>query len=720
MIGSRPTAPGKDQSVHKSESNIAGKFNIIIIGSGPTALGAAQRLHELKKEFSNISIAILEQSWKPGGLASSERDDQGFLWDMGGHVVFSHYEYFDATLDRAVKEWNEKQRAAYAFMKGSDGKRRFIPYPVQNNIEVMDKVDQQKSLAGLEEVAANQVKEKPANFDQWLLRHFGAGLCEVFMRKYNRKVWTVDPTEMNSVWVGERVAVPDIAKIKAKIAAFDSGAPAKDSAWGPNNVFRFPKYNGTGGIWQAVADLLPHEWFRFHHKVTGININTKSVVVESGEQSKAVQEFKFDSLISTVPLDIFVNMIQGQDGSLEEMKKLTSQLVYSHTHVIGIGLTGQPPETLSSKSWMYFPDSDAPFYRITVFSSYSDDHVPEPGKQWSLMCEAAEPLRNTNPEHWTKEHLIDATIQALITYGFITSEMVVSKYYRRLDHGYPVPSVSREGILEKVQPWLVSKGIYSRGRFGGWRYEVANQDHSFMQGVEISDKLVRGIPEETYFDANLVNSRKNTGRQFVKERLQDYEIVIAHYNEKLDWLKPYASHTHVYHKGTDLQPAPMGLYAWEKLPNVGRESHTYLQHIINNYDNLAEVTVFLQGEGISKGFCFHTIEEMLSKIKENIKCHVHYHPGMGKLQHLAKWRKEWESGAMRHTNFTLGEFYQELFGSPAPNNVPACLTGCFAATRDMIRKHPIDFYKKAISFISDHVNPEEGHYYERLWNVMFS
>ena len=104
-------------------------------------------------------------------------------------------------------------------------------------------------------------------------------------------------------------------------------------------------------------------------------------------------------------------------------------------------------------------------------------------------------------------------------------------------------------ILEKVQPWLESKGIYSRGRFGGWRYEVANQDHSFMQGVEISDRLLRGIPEETYFDANLVNSRRNTGRIY-NERLTDYEFVIAHYNEKLDWLAPIANHTHVYHKGT--------------------------------------------------------------------------------------------------------------------------------------------------------------------------
>ena len=154
-----------------------------------------------------------------------------------------------------------------------------------------------------------------------------------------------------------------------------------------------------------------------HVQVIGLNIDTNSVIVESDSQRKAVQEFKFDTLISTVPLDIFVKMITGRDGFVEEMKELTSQLVYSHTHVIGFGLTGQPPQILANKSWMYFPDSDSPFYRITVFSSYSEDHVPEPGKQWSLMCEAAEPKNNSNSEWWTKDHLIDKTIQALTAYG---------------------------------------------------------------------------------------------------------------------------------------------------------------------------------------------------------------------------------------------------------------------------------------------------------------
>ena len=449
---------------------------------------------------------------------------------MGGHVVFSHYEYFDDTLDRSIESWNWKERAASTFMKGSDGIRRFIPYPVQNNIEVMDKVDREKCLLGLEEVAAkNRTSENPANFDQWLVLNFGLGLYEVFLKKYNTKVWTVDPNEMNSAWVDERVALPNITKIKRKIAKYDNGTLTRGSAWGPNSFFRYPRYKGTGGIWQAVADRLPRTWFKFHSRVIGLNMDTNVVSVESGTHVKSIQEFHFDTLISTAPLDILIKMLAGRDESLEEMKNLASHLVYSHTHVIGIGLTGQPPPMLLNKTWMYFPDADAPFYRITVFSSYSDDHVPEPGKQWSLMCEAAEPKQNSrsDKEYWTKENLINATIQALVVYRFITSDMVVSKHYRRLEHGYPVPSVNREAILDKVQPWLESKGIYSRGRFGGWRYEVSNQDHSFMQGVEVVDKLLQGIPEETYFNPSLVNSKRNTGRLF------PYEFVIADYNEDL-------------------------------------------------------------------------------------------------------------------------------------------------------------------------------------------
>ena len=63
---------------------------------------------------------------------------------------------------------------------------------------------------------------------------------------------------------------------------------------------------------------------------------------------------------------------------------------------------------------------------------------------------------------------------------------------RRLEHGYPTPSLARDGALEKALPWLREAGIWSRGRFGSYKYEVGNQDHSLMLGVEAADNILFG------------------------------------------------------------------------------------------------------------------------------------------------------------------------------------------------------------------------------------
>jgi len=66
------------------------------------------------------------------------------------------------------------------------------------------------------------------------------------------------------------------------------------------------------------------------------------------------------------------------------------------------------------------------------------------------------------------------------------------KRCRRLEHGYPTPSLERDGVLEKALPWLRQSGIWSRGRFGSYKYEVGNQDHSLMLGVECADNVLFG------------------------------------------------------------------------------------------------------------------------------------------------------------------------------------------------------------------------------------
>ena len=75
------------------------------------------------------------------------------------------------------------------------------------------------------------------------------------------------------------------------------------------------------------------------------------------------------------------------------------------------------------------------------------------------------------------------------------------------------------------------------------------------------------------------------------------EIVVARYNENLDWLKKIKKSKDIkitiYNKGKDDINIP-----FIRLPNIGRESHTYLYHIINNYNNLADQTIFCQGDSI--------------------------------------------------------------------------------------------------------------------------
>jgi hypothetical protein len=73
------------------------------------------------------------------------------------------------------------------------------------------------------------------------------------------------------------------------------------------------------------------------------------------------------------------------------------------------------------------------------------------------------------------------------------------------EYGYPTPTLGRDVALAPVQEYLESKHIYSRGRFGAWKYEVSNQDHTFMQGVEWVDHQFNGKTEITVHHPESVN-----------------------------------------------------------------------------------------------------------------------------------------------------------------------------------------------------------------------
>lgn len=79
-----------------------------------------------------------------------------------------------------------------------------------------------------------------------------------------------------------------------------------------------------------------------------------------------------------------------------------------------------------------------------------------------------------------------------------------------------------------------------------------------------------------------------------------FEVVVARYNEDLSWiLKEFPNDkVTIYNKGKDDLNLPSN-YHIIKLPNIGREAHTYIYHIINNYSHLSKRVLFLQGDPFS-------------------------------------------------------------------------------------------------------------------------
>lgn len=511
------------------------RIDYLILGAGPTGLGAATRLHD-----KGLDWILLEKEGHFGGLATSFVDDQGFTWDLGGHVQFSHYDTFDRYMDEALGKdgWFEHQRESWVWIK-----KRFVPYPFQNNLHRLDPEDRWACVEGLleawqravardhrpqttdhrpeagipnkapsfakrlrrgkpstrlrQEAAPWQAKHQAllevANFEEWMLKTFGPGITELFMYPYNFKVWAYPPSQMDAHWIGERVAVPGLGGVMKSICL-----NRDEVSWGPNKVFRFPKQGGTGAVWQAIGRSLPADQIKLDCSAVEIDAAKKQLKTSDGEL------IAYNNLISTIPLNHLIHLAPGVVDTGEADK-----LRYSATNVVGVGLDGPTPEHLKTKCWMYFPDGNSPYYRVTVFTNYSPNNAPRPGEQWSLMTETSE----SQMKPVQQDSLVQETLLALEEDGLIPDrKKIISVVHKRLAQGYPTPFLGRDAVVDPILRAFEQYDIWSRGRFGAWKYEVANQDHSFAQGYECVERLASGggpEHEPTLFSPEVVNGRRN-------------------------------------------------------------------------------------------------------------------------------------------------------------------------------------------------------------------
>ncbi len=458
-----------------------GSPRIVIVGAGPTGLGAGYRLRELGHEAFHIH----ERGPALGGLARSVTDEHGFTWDHGGHVLFSHYEYYDRVFERLMgDEFTLNSRESWVRALG-----RWVPYPFQNNIRYLGPEAACECLSGLVRARLEQAGrgagapcQTARNFGEFIDTQFGAGVARVFMRPYNFKVWAHPPEMLAVKWIGERVAVVDVDRAIRNVVLGQD-----DFGWGPNNRFRFPLRGGTGGFYARFGPILEGR-VSLGSAVCAIDLDRREATLADG------RVVAFDALLSTMPLDVLCrDVLRGGGVELARVRRAALRLRHSSGHFVGVGIRRPCPST---RSWMYFADDDCPFYRVTYLSNYSPFMTPDARTHYSLLCEIGE--SGFKPVDGSR--VVEDTVRGLIAAGLIDEAErrdIVSLWHAREEYAYPTPTVDRDEILSEVIPWLEARGVYSRGRFGMWKYEVSNTDHSLMQGVEWVNRVLLGEPEKT-------------------------------------------------------------------------------------------------------------------------------------------------------------------------------------------------------------------------------
>ena len=209
--------------------------------------------------------------------------------------------------------------------------------------------------------------------------------------------------------------------------------------------------------------------------------------------------------------------------------------------------------------------------------------------------------------------------------------------------------------------------------------------------------------------------------------MDNLQVVVTRYNEQINWLNNHTN-TKVYQKVDNLQQ-PYSVDNVTFIPNWGKDAYTHLYHIVNNYNNLADYTLFTQANPFEHDPNF-SIDKFRDKEFLGVcerygnwcgSIHTPFH-GWDRIIHHDKWLKEIESGELIPAKLTYGEYWDKYIKKPKPD--PETMVWyhgiIFSASRNTILKNSKQYYADLLDTVSGVKNNEEIHYFERSTHYIFN
>lgn len=420
----------------------------IIVGAGLAGLSTAYHLNRHDYE-------IFEADEQVGGLCKSIKHE-GFTFDYTGHFLHFRQDPIKKLVFKLLgKNLEVHKRKSGIYLYGVT-----TPYPFQLNTYGHSAEVRMECLLGLIEAkyASNGYEIK--TFKDWILRTCGEGVAKHFMFPYNRKIWTVDPEEMTTDWLSDFIPTPNIE------GALLGAMKAPDSEIGYNAQFYYPR---EGGISALPESFVPHiRNLHLNSRIQWIDLKDKRVGIGN-------QAYKYDFLVSTIPLKSLLLLIRNLDPAI---KTMADRLRNTSVCCVNLGVRR---DHITDYHWLYFPEEKYIFYRVGLPSQLNPNMAPQGMSSISVEI-------SYSPWKPLADNIVERVIADLKKTSLLreNDEIVTTKIVD-IPCAYVIYDSAREKILETVRAYLKAHQVLTIGRFGNWEY--AAMEDAIRNGLDAATEL---------------------------------------------------------------------------------------------------------------------------------------------------------------------------------------------------------------------------------------
>ena len=347
----------------------------------------------------------------------------------------------------------EVERRARIFSHGAT-----TLYPFQANLYGLPPEVVKECLLGVIEAKVQPPGAvDPKNFEEYCLRHFGAGISKHFMIPYNERLWGVSPREITADWCSRFVPLPNLEQVVAGAV----GANAGDLGY--NASFWYPKQGGIQTFAAALAGRLDPARVHTSASLDELDFQRREAVF-GGER------VPYSAVVATLPLP---ELLRRMPGLPKDIEAHASRLRCTTLRYLDLATRSRPS---ADWHWVYVPEKRFPFYRVGIFSNAMASMAPPGGGSFYVE------LANRGP---VSEATVRESVQGLVEMGAIASpEDVLFADAREIDYAYVVFDDHYYAATSAIFAFLESHAIYPRGRYGAWTYN--SMEDALIAGREVA------------------------------------------------------------------------------------------------------------------------------------------------------------------------------------------------------------------------------------------